>query len=376
MTKLSTKQNRDIGTKKTQGSRTKSIISISDIHLNIRNQEYLEYQLFEIFVKYCIQEQPDLIVISGDLYDSRISLASPAAKCSFKLIKTLYDSTNANILIIEGTFLHDHFQIAELKSIENKGSKRILIVEKVSVIYVSGLKILCIPEEAVEDKYIYYNNYLQDNYDIVFGHGTFDHVGFTPKLNRNIKHTPIWSYKDFEKITPLVIFGHIHTSSFYKNLVLYNGSFTRWHFDEEEDKGFWHILHNKRNIERIFVKNTLAPKYMRIKLSDCPTKDLPEYIQDFVKDYDRLDRLQILLDVKKDDIRRKELGIISKIDKIYLLERHINRKNIETAHNIEANRQKLEDLQQVHHIDYAVNILKKHDKNIDKAKINSLLDKE
>lgn len=76
----------------------------------------------------------------------------------------------------------------------------------------------------------------------------------------------------------------------YKKNVHYCGSFSRYGFGEEEDKGFLEVYYDFENLEYEvnFIENHLAPTYVTVNLEDLPkdTVEKTAIINDYKKDYD------------------------------------------------------------------------------------------
>jgi len=139
-----------------------------------------------------------------------------------------------------------------------------------------NLRVLYLPEEYMENKEEFYSKFfLKENnyYDLCFGHGTFKHIAFTShnqESEKSIKTAPEFNYEEMNRLVKgPIIFGHFHKKSFYKQKIYYPGSFSRWCFGEEEDKGFIEFSYSsKTNKHKIkFIKNILVEKYITIDFS-------------------------------------------------------------------------------------------------------------
>lgn len=248
------------------------IETISDIHFGARdNSEKLYNELKNSFISHCNEIHPDLIVICGDCYDKRVLIDSDANIYLNKFIHDCID-TGATIIIFEGTDSHDRHQI---NSFAHYVSDKFFIINTVKEINVCGLNCLILPEEYVRD-HSYYDDYINDNkkYDFVFGHGMFKHVSFNSIENKEYSRKPFtFDYLMFKDLVKYyVVFGHIHIHSEYKNKIIYNGSFSRLNFGEEEPKGWYEFDLNtkKGKCEYKFIENTFAPLFRTIQSSELP----------------------------------------------------------------------------------------------------------
>lgn len=257
--------------KKNTISNELNIATIADIHFGATDDSRILYkELTEMFIKPLLTNIPDLIVLLGDLYDKKYTLNSEAAIYCNKFmsdLKTLFPNTI--IAIIHGTLSHDYMQ---LDSFNHYISDNFRIYKEATVDYIKGMKILFIPEEYLSSKVIY-TTFMEDTYDFVFGHGMFNHVGVYANMESVKKNKIVFTYKDFEnKVKGVVNFGHIHKQSDYKNII-YNGSFTRYSFGEEEAKGYYtyrYDVSKRKLLDKTFVENILAPKYDTVAFETLP----------------------------------------------------------------------------------------------------------
>lgn len=276
------------------------IFEIADLHFGkLPNEEELYRQLKEEFISKCNKEKPDIIVLAGDSYDTRVSVESKANIYYNKFIDDCIE-TGATIIVIEGTYTHDRFQI---NSLLHYASDKFIIVNTVTKLNVLGLKLLILPEEYVKG-IEYYNEYLNDNYDFVFFHGMFSHVGFTKtgETNINLNRRPFtFDYKMFENNTKFyVVGGHIHTHSVYHK-VIYGGSFGRLNFGEEEAKGFISLEINSKGdkCKYKFIENKQAQTFKDVIASELPD-DVDNLIK-LLRNYSEFnDYVRIVMDIVDD----------------------------------------------------------------------------
>lgn len=251
---------------------------ISDIHFGAFDAEMLFNELNEEFLKpLSKKDKLDLVVITGDYYDKKISQNSKHARYSTLFFTNLVNiciDKGAKLRIIQGTESHDNDQLELLKIISKDYKcdvKIIYNVEKEEVF--KDFKVLYIPEEYMVNKDEYYADYFNDEYNMIFGHGMVQEVAFcalSQESANTMSKAPIFSTDVFREICKgPVIFGHIHTPQTIKDTVYYVGSFSRWTFGEEEDKGYCDIIYNIDNgyYEVKYMVNELARQFDTVELS-------------------------------------------------------------------------------------------------------------
>ena len=269
------------------------ITCIADIHFGKLNDDDRLYdELKNGFIKHCNENKPDIIVICGDSYDSRQLINSKANINYQKFIDDCRD-TGAIIIVIEGTESHDRYQI---NSLLHYSSDRFFIINTVTKLNILGMKFLIVPEEYVKDS-SYYDEYLNDTYDFVFGHGMASHVGFSDKsVSDEIMKKPfIWEAKELEKICKnYTVFGHIHTHSEYHNFI-YCGSYSRLNFGEMEAKGFIDLIETKKGWKYEFIENKQAPTFTDIFMTKLPN-DIDSLLNQLRGYQENSDYLRIVID--------------------------------------------------------------------------------
>ena len=254
-------------------------IIISDIHFGALKPLDLYNQLKESFLDY-IEKLAiiDFIVITGDLFDSRISLNSDHAKVAIQFIKRIIEicrNKNTKIRIIKGTESHDNKQLDILDIFYNNNDIDFKIINTVSDEYLfDNFKVLYIPEEYMENKDEYYSNYFNNTYDMIFGHGLVNDVMFIASKQESeitMSKAPVFKTENLINICKgPIFFGHIHTPQIIKKKFYYVGSFSRWSFGEEEDKGFYLVSYVPGNgkYKTEFIKNKLAKTYNTVRIDE------------------------------------------------------------------------------------------------------------
>ena len=199
------------------------------------------------------------------------------------------------------------------------------------------MKVLYLPEEHILDKKEYYKEFFEEDqkYDYIFGHGIIREAMKEAAVQNDTssdkrKKVPVFSTAEFRRICKgQTYFGHYHVNTDMDD-VFYVGSFTRWQFGEDQDKGFYETCFNtkKETYTNKFIKNELAKMYKTISFG---YKD--KIFDDVDTLHQELDRVDHLIKTDAFDHVRFEVNIPETqenpefvID--YLKERYKFNKNI------------------------------------------------
>ena len=252
----------------------KSFLVVGDIHFGYYPPDLL-YKEFQLIIDAIYEYKPDCVVIAGDYYDTKLSMASAHSVYSVKafsdLIKVCEDK-DIKVRQIKGTNSHDpENQLKNLAQIANSSQcdyKLILTVDEEEIF--PGFNILYIPEEYMEDSKEYYKEYFNKKYQLVFGHGMFEETNFSSKNKyKTMKKYPVFNSKEMEEVCEgPIVFGHIHTAQRIRNRIQYTGSLVRSRFGEEEAKGFYIVEFDDvtKESEFEFIENELTMKYDTIEI--------------------------------------------------------------------------------------------------------------
>ena len=255
-----------------------NVAVIADIHFGAIRPEQLYTELKESFLDFIKDKYLDMIVIAGDFFNSIISLNSQSALKAFKFMRELVEICEKNeikyVRIIEGTLSHDNLQILNFQNYESNKKVDFKVITTVREESLSnGLNILYLPEEYMEDPISYYKDYIckpSKYYDFIFGHGMFKETSFVKDDSESmISKAPIWDSKFLSSICRgPIFFGHIHTSQIIRKHIYYTGSFSRWVYGQEEDKGFYIFTYHMETGKYLteFIVNKLARKFDTTKV--------------------------------------------------------------------------------------------------------------
>lgn len=302
-----------------------NIISFCDIHSGVFDVE-LQFENMEIINEFISQyNNIDLVVISGDYFDCKLPLNSKAAIYSIqwfhKFLNICKIHNVKKVRIVKGTEEHDNDQLEVFRELEdNNGFFKIFNCNTVEET-LPNLKCIYCPDENIStnDYIIKYLDNILSGIDIGFFHGSFDVVlpYIVTKLSKesNIKNI-IYEYNYWKKfIKGPMISGHWHDSSIHEHLI-YIGSFDRWKFEEEEEKGFGFIRYDTDTNEYFYKKiiNIFAPLYLTYSIYTNTYNSIEEYnnlinmVNDTLEKYrDKKIKVRILININDDKSENESL---------------------------------------------------------------------
>lgn len=299
-----------------------NILHIADIHFGKKNDQKLYNDLKANF----INEIPNIIknyghinmiIIEGDLFDRVIKMTESSSNYVLKFISELCELTtkyNFYLRLIQGTKSHDNNQLNNFNHLEVKYPmfKIFKTVNSESIEYNDyEYNILYLPEEYPEDYKKYYYSWMnhEENYDFIFGHGMMDFVSYTgdDETKRKLKHNE--AVHSVDKLNLLCnyfcIFGHIHDMQNYlnKDKIMYVGSFERFSFADQEDKGFLltRVDPETDETEVIFYENKDASIYKILNMEDYEFEDTESKIKFIENEKKSCDYLKIILNDEEDN---------------------------------------------------------------------------
>ena len=287
-------------------------VMIADIHFGALPVERL-YNELEIFLDFIEKKSLDFIVILGDWFDKKINLNSKDAKYStvfFERICQICIDNDIKLRIIQGTESHDNSQLEVLEILaKNKPVDFKVFYEVDEEELFPDFNVLYVPEEYINSIDEKYGKYMNKKYDMIFGHGMIQEVKFAALIQSSettMKKAPIFKSKMLcDMCYGPIFFGHIHTKDIFNDRLYYVGSYSRWKFGEEEDKGFYYVKYENdtKEFEAKFIVNDKAMKYDTIEIYEkesgfykLNTENQIKYIQNLIQsfEYDFL-RLQFYI---------------------------------------------------------------------------------
>lgn len=290
-----------------------SFLVVGDIHFGYYPPELL-YKEFNLILESIDKYKPNCVVIAGDYYDNKLSMASAHSVYSIKAFSNLVKKCEENhikLRQIKGTNSHDpENQLKNLAQIANGtycDYKLFLTVAEEELF--PGIKVLYIPEEYMDDKDSYYNLYFKNHYQAVFGHGMFEETNFSSNDKyKTMRKYPVFNSKEMEELCEgPIVFGHIHTPQKIRNRIQYTGSLVRSRFGEEEAKGIYLASFDTENKETefTFIENEITTKYDTIEINSdnqvfsMMINEQINYFKKLVDNYKR-DYLRIKISLPED----------------------------------------------------------------------------
>lgn len=290
-----------------------SFLVVGDIHFGYYPPELL-YKEFNLILDSIDRYKPNCVIIAGDYYDNKLSMASSHSVYSIKAFSNLLkkcEEYNIKLRQIKGTNSHDpENQLKNLAQIANSSIcdyKLFLTVDEEELF--PGIKVLYIPEEYMDDKDSYYNMYFKNRYQGIFGHGMFEETNFSSNNKfKSMRKYPIFNSKEMEEICEgPIVFGHIHTPQRIRNRIQYTGSLVRSRFGEEESKGIYLTTFDTetKETEFIFIENEITMKYDTIEINpnnpvfSMMINEQISYFKKLVDDYKR-DYLRLKINLPED----------------------------------------------------------------------------
>ena len=264
------------------------IVTLGDVHWDAPDlpPELLEREFDTILLPWLRTNSFDALIQSGDWFDRRMSLDSASSKIAIRMLVKLCQicqERNVPFRIIKGTLSHDYTQLINYKPLETEYSMFRIISSADTEELLPDFDVLWMPEEYPTDYSDFYSKFFFDGdgnpkvYDGIFGHGEIDVAANWSSMNESERHyggTPCHEGAFLlESCSGPVWFGHIHKEFVYKKRLGYPGTFSRWIFGEETDKGFDILTVSKKDSQEMWkvsrekVVNTLAREYTTYTLA-------------------------------------------------------------------------------------------------------------
>ena len=272
---------------------------ISDIHVGAFDVEkqYKEYHdIFLDYIRNLIKKNktPDFIIITGDFFDYKFYLNDKESTYAYRMLKelSLLCEDKTKIRIVYGTESHECNQYDMLDILHFPGDIKVIKTVS-SEELLPNMNVLYLPEEHMYNKHDHYKDYLYSNnsYDYIFGHGVIREImkkaaeSIESDTSNRLK-VPAFNSGELSDICKgNVFFGHYHIRYNIDDKIFSVGSFSRWEFGQEEEKGFYEVTYNpsKEKYTYKFHENTLAEKFVTVGFgynskvftdNDCMQKEL------------------------------------------------------------------------------------------------------
>ena len=291
---------------------------IADIHIGAIDDDILKKELYETFIKQ-LQDDIDFLIIDGDYFDSKMYLNNSSTRLAITLmndIVTIAKRNDIKVRIVYGTESHDSNQYQIFNQYLNEIDIDFKVIYNVCEEELfPNMTVLYVPEEFIHDKHEYYKDtlYSGKKYNYIFGHGVIQEVMTSavrnthkPEKEKRIK-VPVFTSAELDAAcSGEVYFGHYHIRSNINDKIFYVGSYSRWRYGEEEDKGIFITEYDRDNHEykHKFIINTLAKTYKTISYG-YDNKIFTSQ-NEFIRE---MDSINFMVDSKKYDNVRVMLNI-------------------------------------------------------------------
>lgn len=265
------------------------IAVIADIHWDALDpkKQYHELQFFNAFIERV--DKLDLLVIAGDVFDTKILLNSRTSLKCLQWMSELVEickKRNCKIRIIKGTNSHDNNQLDAFNGYDDGTDFFHIFRECTAEETLPGMQCLYCPDEVMtqkewEDKYV---NLLYGHiYDAIFFHGSFDIV--LPEIvNQESEFIGAkgiaFKYSHFREIGRVMVGGHWHDgSSSEGEHMYYTRSYNRWSYGEMNPKGFVYLDYDTEDksycLQRVI--NPYADRYITYTVDTKSMQSIDDY---------------------------------------------------------------------------------------------------
>lgn len=338
-----------------------NILNFGDIHWGIKDphemEQHLEYILYTIELLFEQDILLDLIVISGDYWDSRLPLNSDSAVKGLNWFTRFMDTARKfkvkYVRVFKGTEEHDNDQLEAFREYEDESGFFKLYNTTTSEKLFENFRCLFCPDETIniEEWESTYVNLIHDDNQIGFFHGSFDVVfGELLELKPELlqKKNVVYNYNHMATVINGPLFSsHWHDGKNY-DILQYTGSPDSWTFGEDEDKGILFIQYDTDSNEYFYQKivNILATEYRTYEVFTNIFQSIEDYatladniFKELEKYKDNLNDIKIRIKVFiTDDKQENDVWIQS------LKHRFIDEKRVKitTKNKLKSNTKKVE----------------------------------
>ena len=316
------------------------LVTLMDLHWGAISPERMEMEISQTLYPFLDENNIDVIIIAGDLFDSKQYLTSEVTKHVIRFIHTLMMKCKT-LVFLTGTKTHDDLQLDTLKEIYSEITSICdtscaipYFMDKVGIINFKDIcgvscssmlshnefdciqhddiSILCVPEEYILDQDEYYRPYLDNkHYDLIIYHGMVDKIWYAKKNKESqtefTKHSsaPVFKVDEILEHCDKCYAGHVHMHKHYGNdgRFLYVGPYTRWEFGKDGDVGFQYVEINKesKKITDRFIVNHNAQVMSTRVLNINETvllKDLNVNLDNIIKEeMNYSDKLRFIINI-------------------------------------------------------------------------------
>lgn len=272
---------------------------LADIHIGAFNVEKL-YNELSMTLFESLRKNYNFIIICGDYFDRKLFLNDKESLYAYNIMTKILElvGPETKVRIVYGTESHECNQYKILSELDNHYD--IKVIDHVcSEELFPDMKVLYVPEEHILDKTEYYSEYFKNEkeYNYIFGHGIIREVmkeaaTLVETKAGNRKKVPTFSTAELNRVCRgQTYFGHYHVNTSIGDSVFYVGSFSRWHFGEEQPKGYYEIEYDVDRDEyfETFIENTICDTFHTISFGY--DNDIFKSTTNMEKKLDKVDKL-------------------------------------------------------------------------------------
>jgi hypothetical protein len=308
-----------------------NILNLADLHFGAidANKEFADLDM----ILYALQHlHIDMVTIDGDYFDYKLPLNSTAAINAVQWMYTLINQCIKNgvnrIRIFKGTEDHDNDQLEVFRSLEDSDDYFRIFTHNTLEETLPELKCIYCPDENIstDDYLLKYITNITQRPDIGFFHGSFDTVlpDIVLQMSEETSAKNVIFAYDFwsRMINGPLIAGHFHNGKTYDDLI-YIGSFERWAFGEEEEKGIGFVHYNTEDHSYYYKKipNLRADIFKTFKINTMLYQTLDQYSQ-LMKEIDSVltenDNIKIRVLITIDDDKDSNDAFIATLRRYYI----------------------------------------------------------
>ena len=239
------------------------VVAIGDPHFK---EKYMNVMVK--FVDHVVdtvkKENPDFVVVLGDILDTMNIVTLQPHKLAVKFLKSLGEISETYVIIgnhdlmNNSQFLTDNHIFTPLKGLEQYTN--VHIIDKPLVITKKGFNFAFCPyvppgrfKEALNTLPIDVNSPQWEKCDCIFAHQEFKGAAMGAIISEE--------GDEWESYLPPVISGHIHDSQIIGSNIYYTGSSMQHSFSESEKKGTWVVSFEKdKHFDYVLVPNCFKTK--------------------------------------------------------------------------------------------------------------------
>ncbi len=271
---------------------------IADIHSIVNPIPIYMKEMYQLFDRIKQEEDPiDFVILAGDYFDRQMYISDRKGYLSLQMLAKLIMiciKRKIKLRILYGTESHEVSQYESMKELEDGVYYRVIHQIEEERLF-DDLTVLYIPEEikTIEEQACY-KEFLnkEKTYDFIFGHGVIHESMVMASLVMSKKELPATTYvfhvEELDASTKgYCIFGHYHVHTKISEKTFYVGSYSRFKFGEEKEKGWMEVCSENGRYTYEFIVNHLAPIYDTITLSANSVEEFTREITSLEEEFSK-----------------------------------------------------------------------------------------